>query len=312
MMVIRLKVQGVMMNKILQILCVLTAMVLLFSACGNPSADNSQGPGIQTEYQIRHITPADARQRLNQEKHTFLIDIGSEEDYIQKHIPKAMSIPGESLGNALPRGLPLFATLILYGRNSEEVQAAARKFWDLGYQSVYELGLLENWSYETAAGPESKPAPLTGEFGSFTALDVNGIQVDQEILRYADLTVINIWGTFCGPCIKEMPDLGELAQTYRDKNVQIIGIVIDVLDPRGNTDPAQVQKANQIIAQTKADYLHLLPSEDLIRLKLNTVSAIPETVFVDRNGKVLDSTMGAMEKSKWISRIDSLLSSLQS
>ena len=29
-----------------------------------------------------------------------------------------------------------------------------------------------------------------------------------EVFDDADLTVINIWGTFCGPCIQEMPDLG--------------------------------------------------------------------------------------------------------
>ncbi|MCI6809084.1 MAG: redoxin domain-containing protein, partial [Spirochaetia bacterium] len=44
----------------------------------------------------------------------------------------------------------------------------------------------------------------------FSAKDINNKNITSEIFEDAELTMINIWGTFCGPCIKEMPDLAQL------------------------------------------------------------------------------------------------------
>ena len=54
-----------------------------------------------------------------------------------------------------------------------------------------------------------------GPFQFFTVEDIEGNEVTHEVFADADLTVINIWGTFCGPCIQEMPDLGALSQELR-------------------------------------------------------------------------------------------------
>ena len=41
--------------------------------------------------------------------------------------------------------------------------------------------------------------------------------------------MINVWGTDCGPCIQEMPDLAALHEAYADKGVQVVGLVSDAL-----------------------------------------------------------------------------------
>ena len=51
-------------------------------------------------------------------------------------------------------------------------------------------------------------------FENFTAQDLDGNPVDESIFQGYDVTMINLWGTFCGPCLQEMPDLGELADEY--------------------------------------------------------------------------------------------------
>ena len=79
-----------------------------------------------------------------------------------------------------------------------------------------------------------------GPFQFFTVEDIEGNEVTHEVFADADLTVINIWGTFCGPCIQEMPDLGALSQEYAEKNVQFIGLVGDAFDSQGNIDAAIV------------------------------------------------------------------------
>ena len=43
---------------------------------------------------------------------------------------------------------------------------------------------------------------------AFTTKDLDGNEVTEEIFAKKDLTVVNIWGTFCTPCIGEMPALG--------------------------------------------------------------------------------------------------------
>ena len=147
-----------------------------------------------------------------------------------------------------------------------------------------------------------------GPFQFFTVEDIEGNEVTDEVFADADLTVINIWGTFCGPCIQEMPDLGALSQEYAEKNVQFIGLVGDAFDSQGNIDAAIVEEAKSIVAQTGADYLHLLPMNELLYNVMSQISAYPTTVFVDSEGKQVDyAYLGAADKATWAERIDAAL-----
>lgn len=149
-------------------------------------------------------------------------------------------------------------------------------------------------------------------FTSFTANTIDGEEVTEEIFADYDLTMINIWGTFCGPCINEMPDLGEINEEYKDKGFQVVGIVIDVLGQDGTVSQDQLDLAKEIVDTTKASYTHLVPSYDLIYAKLKDVSAIPETVFVDKDGNYVGkSYLGSKSKEQWIKIIDSMLEELQ-
>ena len=147
-----------------------------------------------------------------------------------------------------------------------------------------------------------------GPFQFFTVEDIEGNEVTDEVFADADLTVINIWGTFCGPCIQEMPDLGALSQEYAEKNVQFIGLVGDAFDSQGNIDAAIVEEAKSIVAQTGADYLHLLPMNELLYNVMSQISAYPTTVFVDSEGKQVDyAYLGAADTATWAERIDAAL-----
>lgn len=120
--------------------------------------------------------------------------------------------------------------------------------------------------------------------------------------------MINIWGTFCSPCLQEMPALAELNQEYKDKGFQVVGIVVDAGDANGTIIESQVALAKEIVEKTGADYLHMLPSADLLEAKLKDVSAIPETIFVDQNGKIVgESYLGGKSKSDWKEIIEQTL-----
>lgn len=133
----------------------------------------------------------------------------------------------------------------------------------------------------------SEPAAYGGMndlFPVFTSVDLEGNPVTQEIFVQKELTVVNIWGTFCGPCINEMPELGKWAQEMPE-NMQLVGLICDVTDPKNAEQIAQAQK---IVADTGADYLHILVSSDMASL-MNGVSAVPTTIFVNREGQLVGS-----------------------
>ena len=156
------------------------------------------------------------------------------------------------------------------------------------------------------------PASGGGVLSSFTAQDLSGNEVDQSIFAGHKLTMVNIWATFCGPCLSEMPELGEIHAQYAEKGVQVVGIVTDVLNQDGSYNEAQIATARDAVSLTGADYLHLLPSPDLIVYKLQYVTAVPETIFVDSQGnQVGESYLGAKSKDQWTAIIDELLAQVE-
>ena len=60
------------------------------------------------------------------------------------------------------------------------------------------------------------------------------------------------------------------------------------------------ETAMEIVKETKADYRHLIASEDLINNVLRYVSSVPTTVFVDREGNVVGEVYSGMrDKETW-------------
>ena len=135
----------------------------------------------------------------------------------------------------------------------------------------------------------------------FEGTDMEGNAVSSDIFLRSKLTMVNVWATYCGPCLREMPELGELAVEYDEKQFQMIGIVSDVLEGEDQSF------AESLIQQTGADYTHLLLNESIYYALLTDVTAVPTTFFVDKNGAVIDTVVGAMEKSAWEEKINELL-----
>ena len=167
------------------------------------------------------------------------------------------------------------------------------------------------------APPESPTSPASQEeeapeaapiLGEFTATDLAGNEVTQSVFEGHPVTMVNVWATFCGPCLREMPDLGALHQEFSEQGFQILGIVTDVQAPDGSISQEQVDLAAQIAEETGASYLHLLPSEDLIACLLWQVSSVPTTIFVDETGALIGKGyLGSRDAAAWRSIIEEKL-----
>jgi len=64
-------------------------------------------------------------------------------------------------------------------------------------------------------------------FPEFSAKTVEGEEISNDVFKNSKLTVVNVWGSWCGPCVQEIPELQKLSENMKDKNVNVIGIAQD-------------------------------------------------------------------------------------
>lgn len=262
------------------------------------------------------LGPEEAYARIQSGEDLLVVDVRTREEYDAAHLPGALLLPNEEIGAQRPEALAdLHQTIFLYCRSGVRSKAAALKLVDMGYTRVYDIGGIINWPYETVSTAneiarevsEQADAPA-GLLSSFTAVDLYGEAVDQSIFLGYDLTMVNVWATYCGPCLREMPDLGELARDYAEQGVQVVGIVVDATDRYGNASESQVEYAKGIVESLGAQYPHILPSQGLNEAFLGGVYSVPTTIFVDKDGAAVGEVyVGARSKDKWAAIIEELL-----
>jgi len=118
------------------------------------------------------------------------------------------------------------------------------------------------------------------DLSSFVTVNLSGEDITEEIFSDYDVTMINIWATWCPPCIDEIPSLGELKRQLPD-NFNLISICTD-----GGQDSSS---AKDILTSSDANFTTLIPSEEMESGFLSSIDAIPTTVFVDSTGNFIGS-----------------------
>lgn len=191
-------------------------------------------------------------------------------------------------------------------------------------QEAPEAGSREGTTAEASNETSAEAAAQIGEvpfeelFRSFELTDVDGNAVTQDIFKNSDLTLVNIWATFCNPCLQEMPDLGKLNKEYQDagKRFQVVGLVMDAVSVSSDgkliaKDEDMIEKAKELIAQTGADYTHIVPEGSFAYnlMMSGEAQSVPTSVFVDSEGNVVGRTViGARSADNWRAIIDERLS----
>jgi len=210
----------------------------------------------------------------------YLLDV----TVVEEDVYDSLMAQGGTVGQ-----ISLFPGAEAFGRKNGFVYLVALPENDTDGMSQEEKALYEECSAYVQTIKNSleliRPTENTGlpsQMPAFTAKDLNGNTVTNDIFAQKELTVINIWGTFCGPCIGEMPELGQWAGEMPD-NVQLIGLVTDI---SGENDTAHVDLAKQILEKAGADFVNLIPGEDFQSI-LGWVTGVPTTLFVDSQGNLV-------------------------
>ncbi len=155
---------------------------------------------------------------------------------------------------------------------------------------------------------------VTGSGGASTvdraerkdAPKLDGTTLEGERLDVADykgkVVVLNVWGSWCGPCRAEAKHFAKVAEDTRDKGVQFVGI---------NTRDSQKSLALNFEKDYGVTYPSLFDPTGklLLRFPKGTLNpkAIPSTVVIDRDGKLAARTLTALDETKLRELIDPLI-----
>ena len=159
------------------------------------------------------------------------------------------------------------------------------------------LALLLGACGSTAPAPTEAPAPAPTETPAaavepaaaeetawdglvFETTDLDGNPVTaQELFSAHTVTMVNVWASWCPPCVRELPELQRLSGEFAEKNCAIVGFLIDGDEAQGLADAkARLQEAG-------VTYTILLPCDELN--EIFSVQAVPTSFFVDSAGHLV-------------------------
>jgi cytochrome c biogenesis protein CcmG/thiol:disulfide interchange protein DsbE len=143
---------------------------------------------------------------------------------------------------------------------------------------------------EAAAKGDLKAAP------DFSLEDAGGNKVTLSDLK-GQVVLLNFWATWCGPCKIEMPWFIDFQRKYKDQGFTVVAVSLDeegwdVVRPYAE--------------EMQLNFPVVVGSEELAT-KFGEMPALPTTFIINKQGEIVDSHMGLVDRSVYEEQIESLL-----
>lgn len=147
--------------------------------------------------------------------------------------------------------------------------------------------------------------------GDFVTTDIYGKPYGSELFAGSKLTLVNVFATWCVPCINEMPELEQLRKDLADQGVNVVTVVLDSVN-EGNINSDTLAVARRLCEELDLTLPMLVPDETMMNGRLQGIDSIPESFFVDENGNIVGETyIGARDYKQWKQIVEEELSKLQ-
>ena len=131
------------------------------------------------------------------------------------------------------------------------------------------------------------PAPLSFVPESLRERQIKGLQ--KESFRLADfqgkVIVINLWASWCGPCRREIPEYEKVRRDYEGRAVEFVALTTE--DPREASDAV-----NKFLRQVSFGFRLGWADREMARFLMNGRGAIPQTIVIDSDGRVVKQWSG--------------------
>lgn len=132
-------------------------------------------------------------------------------------------------------------------------------------------------------------------------------QIAKQFSPRAKLRVVNLWATWCLPCVKEIPELSAIDAEFTDSQVQMIGVSLDDAIP-GERSAAK-KTVQQFLGKSGVKYQNIYYTGRVPALQdqFRFWGEIPLTVVYDSSGRELSRHQGPLTRAAFSKELKKLL-----
>ena len=139
---------------------------------------------------------------------------------------------------------------------------------------------------QTTTPVTREPRSTVGTYSGITVFDLAGNKHDLTEWVGREPVVVNIWGTWCPPCRREIPGLVKLYGEYKKRGVEIVSLAME-----RSAGPEQVKMFTE---QAGMQWVQLIANQD-IAVALGFSGSVPTTIFFDASGREVARHVGARD-----------------
>jgi thiol-disulfide isomerase/thioredoxin len=128
----------------------------------------------------------------------------------------------------------------------------------------------------------------------FSWTDADGVKRSLSEYR-GKVVMVNFWATWCPPCRAEMPGIVSLRNDLVDDGVEVIGVAIGERPPEGTSAEAHVAA----FAASRGVTYPLVTGSDALADAYGGINAIPTSIIIDRDGRIVETIEGSRDESEF-------------
>jgi len=117
------------------------------------------------------------------------------------------------------------------------------------------------------------------------------------------VVLLNFWATWCGPCIREMPDLSSISEELKDKDFKMLGMNV--------FQQEKSMKVEDFLVKSPVSYTILDGNQEVVdafgEATGENIEAVPTTFIIDKKGKIAETIVGARKKEDFVKLINKYL-----
>lgn len=156
--------------------------------------------------------------------------------------------------------------------------------------------LLIGYHSPWAASADVKAAKDRTAAQDFTLKDANGATIKLSAYK-GKVVLLNFWATWCGPCRVEIPWFGEFENKYKAQGFAVLGV---------SMDEDGWEAVRPYMRRIGMNYTSVIADQTVIQ-RYGGLESLPETLMIDREGRIAARHVGITEKGNYESEIVELL-----